>query len=37
MEMEEARKILEKLVFPKIEVNKVNFFVDYKSKLQGHV
>lgn len=35
--MEEARKILEKLVFPKIEVNKVNFFVDYKSRLQEYI
>ena len=35
--MDEARKILEKIVFPKIEVNTINFFVDYKSKLQENI
>lgn len=32
--MEEARKLLEKIVFPKILENNCEFFVDYKSKLQ---
>ena len=35
--MDEARKILEKIVFPKISINKVEFFIDYKSKLQEYI
>ena len=35
--MEEARKILEKIVFPKIKDSKEEFFVDYKSKLQEYI
>ena len=35
--MDEARRILEKIVFPKIEVNTISFFVDYKSKLQEYI
>lgn len=32
--MDAARKILEKYVFPKIEISDMGFFKDYKSKLQ---
>lgn len=32
--MDVARNILEKIVFPKIEYHTVDFFVDYKTKLQ---
>lgn len=35
--MEAARTILEKHIFPKIVVNTVEFFVDYKSKLQEYI
>ena len=35
--MNEARRILEIIVFPKIKFNTVNFFVDYKSKLQEYI
>ena len=35
--IEEARKILEKIVFPKIKDSKEEFFVDYKSKLQEYI
>ncbi len=35
--MEEARRLLEKIVFPKILENNCEFFVDYKSKLQEYI
>lgn len=35
--MEAARSILEKIVFPKIEYHTVDFFVDYKTKLQEYI
>lgn len=35
--MEAARGILEKIVFPKIEYHTVDFFVDYKTKLQEYI
>ena len=35
--MEEARRILEIIVFPKIITNSMEFFTDYKSKLQEYI
>ncbi len=35
--MDMARKILEQIVFPKIAVNTIEFFTDYKSKLQEYI
>ncbi len=32
-----VRKLLEKIVFPKIEFNTIEYFVDYKSKLQEYI
>lgn len=35
--MEQARNVLKKVVFPKIEENTLEFFIDYKSKLQEYI
>lgn len=35
--MDAARNILERIVFPKIEYHTVDFFIDYKTKLQEYI
>lgn len=35
--MDAARSLLEYVIFPKIEINIANFFIDYKSKLQEYI